>query len=306
MTTIPRLEFHQDKILADIKMVCADFITKIGYSPLSSIGEDNVTYNTILSEFASFNMEEKLFRKICLEASTIAELCYSGTSAEVRVFIARYSWYFLYIDDYCQRHTDRLATFQQGVFSYMIAEDKVLNDLRRCLADAYRLWDDIPANGITVSGLESVNGCLIEKLLCGMPISPDAGRWPDFLRLKTGAGHAYAYMIFPKELGVEVATYIQAVDDIALFICLTNDILSFYKEELAGETANYIHLRATVTHKCPLDALKDTVKDTLDAHERILKVLANTPAYEPFKEFVNGSMGLHHVLSRYRLADLRL
>ncbi|KAH9478367.1 Monoterpene synthase 25 [Psilocybe cubensis] len=266
MTTIPRLEFHEDKSLADIKMVCADFIMKIGYSPLSSIGEDNVTYNTILSEFASFNMEEKLFRKICLEASTIAE----------------------------------------GVFSYMISEDKVLNDLRRCLADAYRLWDDIPANGITVSGLESVNGCLIEKLLCGMPISPDAGRWPDFLRLKTGAGHAYAYMIFPKELGVEVATYIQAVDDIALFICLTNNILSFYKEELAGETGNYIHLRATVTHKCPLDALKDTVKDTLDAHERILKVLANTPAYEPFKEFVNGSMGLHHVLSRYLLADLRL
>ncbi|KAK6992666.1 terpenoid synthase [Favolaschia claudopus] len=62
--------------------------------------------------------------------------------------------------------------------------------------------------------------------------------------------HIDACLMERELLLVEVATnepmltkYIKAVPDVTFVIELTNDVLSFHKEELAGETYNLIHLR---------------------------------------------------------------
>lgn len=64
----------------------------------------------------------------------------------------------------------------------------------------------------------------------------------------------------------------------------------FYKEELAGETNNYIYNRANVAQKSVLDVLKDVVDDTMDAYVRVTEVLRGTDAYSPWRSFVNGYM----------------
>ncbi|KAJ7865027.1 terpenoid synthase [Mycena olivaceomarginata] len=68
---------------------------------------------------------------------------------------------------------------------------------------------------------------------------------PDYLRLKSGIAEAYAAGIFKatKDQIFPLRRYIKVLPDVTFFINAMNDVLSFHKEELAGETYNLIHLR---------------------------------------------------------------
>ena len=45
--------------------------------------------------------------------------------------------------------------------------------------------------------------------------------------------------------------------------------MSFYKEELSGETGNYVHIRATTDESTPVDTLRLLADETLACEERI-------------------------------------
>ena len=49
--------------------------------------------------------------------------------------------------------------------------------------------------------------------------------------------------------------------------------MSFYKEELVGETSNYAHLRASAEQTSPLDVLERLTEEVLDTAERIDKII---------------------------------
>jgi hypothetical protein len=53
--------------------------------------------------------------------------------------------------------------------------------------------------------------------------------------------------------------------------------LSFYKEEIAEEDANYIHNRALVTGARPLEVLKKTADEAALSCSRVNAILANSP-----------------------------
>lgn len=53
--------------------------------------------------------------------------------------------------------------------------------------------------------------------------------------------------------------------------------LSFYKEELAGETSNYVHLRAAAEQTSPWEVLHDLTEEVLDTARRIEEITANDP-----------------------------
>ena len=48
--------------------------------------------------------------------------------------------------------------------------------------------------------------------------------------------------------------------------------LSFYKEELAGERSNYVHLRASAEELPPMEVLRQLVDEVLDTARRIEKI----------------------------------
>ncbi|KAF8149198.1 hypothetical protein K438DRAFT_1625174, partial [Mycena galopus ATCC 62051] len=68
---------------------------------------------------------------------------------------------------------------------------------------------------------------------------------PHYLRSKTGAAEAYAAGVFKatKEQCLPVTRYMKAIPDLAFYVEVVNDVMSFHKEEIAGETYNLIHLR---------------------------------------------------------------
>lgn len=53
--------------------------------------------------------------------------------------------------------------------------------------------------------------------------------------------------------------------------------LSFYKEELAGEKSNYVHLRAGAQQVPPMEVLRQLVEEVLDTANRIESIVQGDP-----------------------------
>lgn len=85
---------------------------------------------------------------------------------------------------------------------------------------------------------------------------------------------------------------------------ISSDIFSFYKEELEGETHNYIHDRARVTQKTAELALIDVVNDVVDAVERARAIVQTDLEKETLERFFVGYVVFHFISQRYHLYDL--
>ncbi len=87
--------------------------------------------------------------------------------------------------------------------------------------------------------------------------------------------------------------------------CLVcSDILSFYKEEVAGERGNYIHNRATVTQKDVNNVLMDVIGEVIEAVDRTQSVLRGKEEKETWDNFVTGYAAFHYATPRYRLTEI--
>ena len=56
-----------------------------------------------------------------------------------------------------------------------------------------------------------------------------------------------------------------------------SDSLSFYKESLAGEADNYVHLRAAAERKSPTDVLRTLAAEVIDSAQRINALMSVDP-----------------------------
>jgi len=66
-------------------------------------------------------------------------------------------------------------------------------------------------------------------------------------------------------------------------------LFSFYKEELAGETQNYVHLRAKYENKSPLCVLQDMSNEIVEACARVSRVVEGKGKIEEVvKELIQG------------------
>ncbi|QGJ00268.1 hypothetical protein CEK26_013336 [Fusarium fujikuroi] len=139
---------------------------------------------------------------------------------------------------------------------------------------------------------EGTHSWLMFKVGYVYPVLTKADRsWAWFLREKDGVGEVYAWFTFPKALFPDISLFLEVVPDLCIWIGLTNDVLSFYKEELAGETHNYIHNRGLRKNPSKLMRL------VLKGREPYLKLL-NT--------HLLGYIAFHKLNSRYRLWEVGL
>jgi hypothetical protein len=87
---------------------------------------------------------------------------------------------------------------------------------------------------------------------------------------------------------------------------IVNDILSFYKEELAGETVNYVHLLRAVRHKeNVLEIVHDLIDEAVGLSKEISALLADE-VKGPWERYKTGYITWHLCDSRYKLSELCL
>ena len=96
----------------------------------------------------------------------------------------------------------------------------------------------------------------------------------------SGAAEAYALFVFPPECPIE--DYIQAFPEMTLYLDnaklvtslsagmystnFNSDVISFYKEELAGETGNQVHMIVKTRDCSRIKAVKYLAEEGADAH----------------------------------------
>jgi len=276
------------------------------YPPDTNPARREKLTEALRTEFAIFNDRPKWFDACCKQSAAMAELSFHSHSWEPQLQIARFTWFMLYLDDLCHNFPKAMEQFQYTVLTDTSGKDTVLGRFREHLTDMYKWWDFLPANCIITGAMEYVNGCALEEMpvIQDMPLSHSAKSWPYYLRAKTGVAPAYAYMIFPRENTPNISQFIQVIGDINLFIDLTNDVLSFYKEYKAGETNNYVHNRAFVSQQSVQSSLQSIAREALAAHARITASLEDPEALRLWKVFANGYLGFHTTQPRYRLNEL--
>ena len=91
-----------------------------------------------------------------------------------------------------------------------------------------------------------------------------------------------------------------------MIITPASDVLSFYKEELAGETGNYMGDRVRVTHRPTEETFREAIDETIDAVDRIRSILGDGPARDAWESFAGGYLNFHTCNPRYRLDEVLL
>ena len=84
-----------------------------------------------------------------------------------------------------------------------------------------------------------------------------------------------------------------------------SDVFSYYKEVVAGETANYVSTVANCRQVSKIEALRILADDIAAASNLAVKMLKNCPeAHEAYLKFAQGYADFHFSSPRYKLEDL--
>ena len=156
------------------------------------------------------------------------------TNESIRIFIALYTAFLLYLDDIFQNNIQPLREFNERFVLKQSQENEVLNSFADLLLEMPELFTGVVFNIMINSTLNFVTGLLLEYETRGMAVKitlllceadsyialiqlrQDAKRFPTFSRFLSGAAESYAIFIFPTEIGLP--TFIQALPEAMTYI----------------------------------------------------------------------------------------
>ncbi|EIN06376.1 terpenoid synthase [Punctularia strigosozonata HHB-11173 SS5] len=235
--------------------------------------------------------------------STTAYAHYPRKDTQVMTCI--YTAFLIYLDDKFQGDIDDVRYFNERFVLGEKQREPTLECFAQLLREMPLHYGRVVSNIMVTSTLNLVTALLLEHETQGMPLRIGAFGYPTFSRVMSGASETYALFAFPSDLPLQ--TFIQCLPEMMVYINNGNDILSFYKEELAGETVNRVSFLAAVHGISKNESLKRLVDEGVAAHERVQQILeAHQPALDAYLAFSHGYIGFHAGAKRYRLTELDL
>ncbi|KAJ7269807.1 isoprenoid synthase domain-containing protein [Mycena rebaudengoi] len=299
----------------DVKKIIEYLLDAVCYeSPVEVAAANSVLEEltaAVDAEVDSWNADDgndgKTFKAVSKKAVSVVEYFYCYLSLEEKFAFAMYCWFFFYIDDLSAQ--PYLEDFQRRMLLGLPQEHIPLAGFQKALIRLYSYWDPVNANSMSCAAMEFVSGTVLEerKEVIEMAVRPSASNWARYLRTKSGMAPGFSSTAFPSSAYSDISIYIQALPDMEEFLCYANDILSFYKEDLAGETMTYVQIRAKTTQKHPKRVLVEMVEEMGDLHRRVQGTLAGHPdALNSWKTLEYGFIGWHFTLERYKLGQLGL
>ncbi|KAJ7604417.1 isoprenoid synthase domain-containing protein [Mycena polygramma] len=186
---------------------------------------------------------EKHLAEIEHAAGSISERCYPYASTELQLLFAKMTALGILMDDSIQDEAmySEIAQFSHKLFLGEPQENCLLALFHATLKELSCAFENNEVlRDMAVQIFSSQREMADTSYLNGLPPN-----FPRYLRVKSGTSEFYVAGIFKanKEQHLPFSKFIQAVPDAVFTIDVMNDILSFHKEELAGETYNFIYLR---------------------------------------------------------------
>ncbi|RYP53048.1 hypothetical protein DL768_001903 [Monosporascus sp. mg162] len=269
----------------------------------------------VVSELESSSLRDHLDLINSKDQFTMA--CYvaadftSSHPLEYQVVVAQLTIFFFHAEDILEQKPDVLRRLQLNVATGQPCGDPVLDWYARELTP--RLWkhfNPLVANMIVVACYDFINGVGIELLTKDAEVHQQAPNFPDWLRFKTGLSPMYALLALARASDPKLPTggldkFIQTIPDIIVFTNIVNDVISFYKELLAGEKGNYIDMCAQRDGVDVVEALRTLADEGICVRGRVLAALADEPEYRAnFDAYAKGITHFHTSSPRYRLVEL--
>ncbi|KAF4957974.1 hypothetical protein FGADI_2803 [Fusarium gaditjirri] len=247
---------------------------------------------------------------ICL--INIEQLAHPNHPVEVQGYVGLFTWLAVQLDDLIQRDDEMFkdaSVFHQRLFNGERQPNNFLEGFAMILREAHDHFDTVIANMLQTSILNFLTSLLLERHdgFVHMKTSPAGVMFPYFYRDMSGLSVAYAVFCYPKQMYPDVGAFLEAIPDMAQFINISNDVLSFYKEELSSDDRNYIRNRARCTGQPVLDVLADVQRETVECWQRISAILKGRGKYEQsWNDSAAGYIAMHANNPRYRFNELGL
>ncbi|KAH9829499.1 isoprenoid synthase domain-containing protein [Rhodofomes roseus] len=250
--------------------------------------------------------DEQALRPYVVTALILTITAYAHVSdLETRLLITLFTTLIIAMDDPVVFNGLTPVDFHRKMCTGVVQQEHgMLSELTKVLQG---MWDHYPsfsANTIYASALRFVNASVMENEWRGEAYNLEARPFVEYKRSMTATTEAYACFIWPRAQFPDYRVYVRAIPDTMLYVSYVNDILSFYKEELAGEKDNYIHERALSTGSSVSDALQSVIDDLMVAVKRVRSVLGNGEARAAWENFAAGYIRVHTDNPRYRLKDI--
>jgi len=236
--------------------------------------------------------------------SDIAALAYSHLEYNTQVYIALYTAAAIGLEDACSNDLDLLKNFTQRFITGKIHGHSIVDSYDMLVRQLPDRFESFAAEAMLQSALDFCVGLVMEYELLKKPaLKRPSTQFPTFLRDLTGISRLYAILIFPD--GTPLRSWMESLPSVIDFVGYTNDILSFYKEELVNESNNYISVKAQSEGCMNIEALQMVVDETVKAYEESVAVLEHSPeALEAFRQFTRGYAHYHIACKRYKFAEL--
>ncbi|KAI1793271.1 terpenoid synthase [Ganoderma leucocontextum] len=242
-------------------------------------------------------------QQISVLSCDLAEISYGHVSPEHQYYIALYNACLTYVDDLGNRHLEAIAQFSRRFATGEKQLHPALDVLTHLLKQSYDLWPRVGADAIISGTLEAVTAMYVEYTTGDMAVTPRATWWPNYFRNRTSICTPYAHFNFMKSWRSTPDSYLQLLPYLEFFIGGAN--LSFYKEQLAGETKNYVHIRSTTDQATPVEMLRLLADEILACAQRIMQLIGeDRELMAIWHSFEQGYLAFHVNTPRYRLADL--
>ncbi|EKM53546.1 uncharacterized protein PHACADRAFT_125341 [Phanerochaete carnosa HHB-10118-sp] len=251
------------------------------------------------------NIPARRLERHIISGIQLGTIGYGHTHFDTQIQIALYTVLGLCVDDY-EVDNAALSEFVQRLQSGRPQLHPVLDlfaDNLRHMTDFFNLYS---ATTVVTDTINFVNCTLFERHLEDMRLCPSASQYPLYKRARNGLGEVFAAFIWDKFSFPDVSTHIQAIPHAfpSLMHLTLSDILSFYKEELAGDTKNFIHDRARVTGKDTRTVVVELLEDVVAAVHRVREILEGEKEREAWERFLSGYIAFHLLTPRYQLATL--
>ncbi|KAI0769054.1 terpenoid synthase [Trametes elegans] len=289
---------------AVIQELVRKFLSRSAYVSPNTKKEDELR-TWLAAQVARWDVDiAPAFFERTMNASCIfVETVYGHTPPANRRYIALYNVCMFYADDLNEHAPDAILHFSRRFITGARQPNDVLECLAGLLRQAYELWPQYGADSIVTGTLEALAANHVEVTTREMRVKPLATRYPAYLRERAGISAPYTHFLFAGGWRASPESYLQIIPDLDHWALGTN--LSFYKEELAGETNNYVHIRAAAEQAFVEDTLARLVEEVSHTADRVKAIVADdVELSEVCTRYMQSYLEFHLKTPRYRLTEL--
>ncbi|KAI0844291.1 terpenoid synthase [Daldinia vernicosa] len=289
----------------------SSFISNIGYTTAPVIN-DGIYWSALHRHAVNtgFPHLEGSHSFKCLKVGgNYAIACFPNHPLQVQVYVGIYTWIAIVIDDVACQSLEDFEHFHERFASGNPQPTILLEAWAGLIRSAFDHWDSMAANFIVAASLDFHNACVLEARseLRRLVRTKGGQSLAWYIRSKTGVADAYAYFTFPKTIYPDISCFLEAIPDLSAYLCLANDVLSFYKEEKAKEKENYVNYRAHYEGNDTRTVLREIIEQTQNAVQRMRVVVKGREPYEQaLNDHILGYVAFHILSDRYRLSEIGL